>query len=275
VFKKVINIFKSLGLLVYIALGPILVATLTGLLAFSSSNYINEALDPDGAAHKRMLLNVRNFVENNDDEAVCAFNLKMVSTLRPITRGEIIDDKSIEEVPTDNFNLPPQLSLKNEEVRERVAAKDIGKNCLITESDLLSEIASRKINPGYQSNPSLLFEKSRTNKMEQNFAARIAFSTIALMLGGTAIATLLVSQSLIINQAFKKNFFLGVACVFVPLVITGFDFIHWQKVRRPFNISVISCCLIGVLIGALAPAKVQANSLSTAIASEMEKNLGP
>lgn len=273
--KRLINGFKSVGLLTYITLGPLLVATITALLAFSSSNYINEKLAPEDAAHKRLLVNVRHFVENNDDEAVCAFNLKMVSALKPITKGEIIKDNVIEEVPIDSFDLPPQISLENEEVKERVAARDIGKDCLITESDLLSETSSRRINPNYQSNPSVISEQNRTNKIEQCFAARIAFSTIALMLGGTAIVALLVSQTLIISRAFKTNFFLGVACVLVPLVITGFDFFHWQKVRSPFNISVACCCLIGIIIGASAPATVQAKSLSYAVASEMEKNLNP
>jgi cytochrome c oxidase subunit IV len=274
-FKRLKKILKDAGLLAYIVLGPLLLTTLTGLLAFSSSNFINDKVYPADAAHKRMLANVRNFVKDNDDEAVCAFNLKMVSTLKPIAKGEILKDKSIEEVPIDGLSLPPQLSLKSEEVKERVAARNIGGNCLITEDDLLSETASRKINPLYQSNPSFLYEKNRTSLMEQNFAARIAFLTITLIFGGTAIATFLISQSLIIKQAFKTNLFLGFACVFVPLVVSVFDFMHWQKIRRPFNISVVCCCLIGVLIGALAPTKVQANSLSTAIISEMEKDLDP
>ncbi|MDR3615309.1 MAG: SAF domain-containing protein [Candidatus Obscuribacterales bacterium] len=274
-FKKSIDIFKGTGLLAYITLGPLLILCLTGLLAFSSITCISDRLNPKDSACKRMLANVRNFVEHNDDEEVCAFNLKIVSTLKQIPKGQIIHDDAIEEVSTEGFKLPPQLSLKNEEVRGRVTARNIDKNCLVTESDLLSETASRKINQDYESNPSLLSNKSRTNQTERSFAINLVFSTIVLMLAGTAIAALLVSQSLIIKHAFKTNFLLGIACLLVPLVIAGFDFFHWQKIRRPFNIGVASCCLIGVLIGALAPAEVQANSLSTVITSKMEKELGP
>jgi hypothetical protein len=273
-FKKSIDIFKGAGLLAYITLGPLLVACLTGLLAFSSSNYINDRIKPDDIARKRMLTNVRNFVEHNDDEEVCAFNLKIISTLQPIHKGEIIHSDAIEEVSTDGFRLPPQLSLKSEEVRGRVTARNIAKDCLVTESDLLSETASRKINPDYESNPSILSDKIRTNQIERSFAASIIFSTIALMLAGTAIAALLVSQSLIISHAFKTNFLLGIACLFVPLAITTFDFLHWPKIRRLFNIGVAAYSLIGVLIGTLAPTEVQTNSLSTCITSEMEKELG-
>jgi len=50
-------------------------------------------------------------------------------------------------------------------------------------------------------------------------------------------------------HSFMKGLWWGLACMFVPIAATVFEFKYWREVRRSFEIGIVCSCLFGICLG--------------------------
>ena len=245
---------KTIGRFFLLILGPF-TAFLTLLMV---SGFLANRLTTVDPIQSRVENAIRNHFVEQKNVPVDIFDGNVFIAAKQISKGQKITVDAVERQSFTASDCEAQINPLDQHVIGQSALKNIKRGELISQSLLMP-------NKGAAAQPINQDQLVKDREVSENATIGIICIATLGILALSGLVAYLVGHILLIVHAFKKSALWGIALFLVPMAEVTFELRHWQLSKRPFQLMMIGCALLGITGGLCLNAKADEQRLSFAM----------